>query len=221
MAASDTLTIFYQTYPEAQVLPPQMHTRGLIFAIAAAPEIPMPETWMPWLVSAGSPSQTLTDEQVDNLAHHLMLGLRDTLQQMNDNRAALPAPAKWSEKPEERQPLQQWLQGLLTGHQQLETIWQQAWAKAQASPDKDGGLLNEAPEKRLSRCLKLFTTLANPEAATKGLEAAQAARLKQNLPQLAGQLPAILQDYIKLAGELAPFLPQQFENFQQTPDDAS
>ena len=39
VVASDTLTSFYQTYPEAQVLPPEMHTRGLIFAIAAAPDL--------------------------------------------------------------------------------------------------------------------------------------------------------------------------------------
>lgn len=217
MVASDTLTSFYQTYPEAQVLPPEMHTRGLIFAIAAAPEIPMPEVWMPWLVNTSSTHQTLTDEQVDNLAHHLMLGLRDTLQQMNDNKSALPASAQWSQNSLERQPLQQWLKGLLTGHQQLEAIWQQAWGKAQSAPEEDKGLSNEAPEKRLSRCLKLFTTLANPEATTKPLALEQAARLERSLPQLARQLPAILQDYIKLAGELAPFLPQQFENFKKTP----
>ncbi|WP_218354651.1 UPF0149 family protein [Alteromonas lipotrueiana] len=213
MSKADGLKSFYQTYPEAQVLPPEMYTRGVIFSVAAAPEIPMPETWMPWLVH--STSYSLTDDQVDNLAHHLMGNLRDVLHQMSEKKSCLPFTLSQTQKDNEKRELQAWLKGLLTGHQQLETIWQTAWEKAEKKPQLDGGLKNEAPDKRLRRCLKLFTTLANPKASLKGLEKAQADKLERSLPQLTLQLPGILQDYINLAGELAPFLPQQFDSFEK------
>ena len=43
----------------------------------------------------------------------------------------------------------------------------------------------------------------------------QAAALQQHLPQLAAQLPAMLKEYVDLAGELAGVLPDQFETFVQ------
>ena len=41
------------------------------------------------------------------------------------------------------------------------------------------------------------------------------AGLQQHLPQLAAQLPAMLKEYVDLAGELAGVLPDQFETFVQ------
>ncbi|WP_170145523.1 UPF0149 family protein [Salinimonas sediminis] len=214
MSVNDSLTTFYLTYPEAAVLPAQMEVRGIIFAVAAAPEIPMPETWMPWVLS--SARQPLTDDQVDNLAHHLMLTLRDTLQLMSTGQSCLPPACQWQTSTTARLPLTQWLTGLLKGHQQVEGIWLQAWDKAVAQPAQDSGIKREAPQKRLSRCLKLFSTLADPEGAMHQRSAEQATVLQAQLPRLAEQLPAMLKDYITLAGELAPFLPQQFESYQKT-----
>ena len=68
---------------------------------------------------------------------------------------------------------------------------------------------------RLSRCLKMFSTLANVDLALKHRTEEQAAQLNSNLTLLIKQLPAVLQDYIKLAGELAGALPNQFEMFNK------
>ncbi|HAA99574.1 MAG TPA: hypothetical protein DCE29_17010, partial [Alteromonas macleodii] len=34
------------------VLPNAYYVDGMIFAVASAPEIPMPEQWMPWLIQS-------------------------------------------------------------------------------------------------------------------------------------------------------------------------
>ena len=47
------------------VLPNAYHVDGMIFAVAAAPEIPMPEQWMPWLIQ--SSDSKLVDKGVCQL----------------------------------------------------------------------------------------------------------------------------------------------------------
>ena len=56
------------------VLPDAYYVDGMIFAVASAPEIPMPEQWMPWLIQ--SSDSHLVDKDVDKLADTLMNGLR-------------------------------------------------------------------------------------------------------------------------------------------------
>ena len=48
------------------VLPDAYYVDGMIFAVASAPEIPMPEQWMPWLIQ--SSDSHLVDKDVDKLA---------------------------------------------------------------------------------------------------------------------------------------------------------
>ena len=50
------------------VLPDAYYVDGMIFAVASAPEIPMPEQWMPWLIQ--SSDSHLVDKDVDKLAMH-------------------------------------------------------------------------------------------------------------------------------------------------------
>ena len=52
------------------VLQPYAFIQGVIFAVAAAPEIPMPEKWLPWALKASN--QLTSTEQADNLTDILM-----------------------------------------------------------------------------------------------------------------------------------------------------
>jgi len=210
-----------------QVLPNAFHVDGMIFAVASAPEIPMPEQWMPWLIQ--SSNSHLIDKDVDKLADTLMNGLRAHLDFMRNE--ASPLPNELTETVEERgiirpsKELESWLNGLLQVHKQLEPVWQNAWHHLEKnsvdkkSNEQNSSSLNqsqaEPAEARLSRCLKLFSTLANVELALSYRNETQAAQLKSNMNMLVKQLPSVLADYTKLSGELAAALPNQFETFNK------
>ncbi|RDV28965.1 hypothetical protein DXV75_00400 [Alteromonas aestuariivivens] len=192
-----------------QQLPPLFFVKGHVFAVAASPEIPMPETWMPWVIDGQGARYTA--DHVNTIADALMAELRATLQAMRDQKRLLPAACQWSEMPAQRMELESWLTGLLHGHQRLEACWQEAWSRASLQPGED-------PAKRLTRCLKLFTVLANPKLAIDCRPETASKQLRQNLPTLFAQLPAMLVEYVTLAGELAGALPNQFETFQRGRD---
>lgn len=196
-----------------RVLPSFHQADGLIFAVAASPDIPMPETWMPWVISQSG--DTLVSDDVDRLADALMHSLRSHLDAMRQHTDLLPAVCQWQPGAAIPAELERWLAGLLQGHQLLEPTWRAAWeqkAKVESLTAED-----EDPATRLSRCLKLFSTLANSELALAQRSPANARALQQHLPTLWRQLPAMLQEYVDLAGELAQALPNQFETFQQDP----
>jgi hypothetical protein len=120
--------------------------------------------------------------------------------------------------------LESWLNGLLQVHKQLEPVWQNAWnhlEKRSAKNKSDGenkldeDKVTEPAEARLSRCLKLFSTLANIELALSYRNETQVAQLESNIRMLVKQLPSVLADYTRLSGELAQALPNQFETFSQ------
>jgi uncharacterized protein len=216
----DILLPVFEKGKLTHVLPSAYKADGMIFAVAASPEIPMPEQWMPWLIQ--SSSSALVDKDVDALADVLMNNLRAHLQCMTDDSPLMPTRCEYSDgevdtAPEIPAELAQWLEGLLYVHQQLEDVWQQAWEKLSAKEAlREDINASDTPEKRLSRCLKLFTTLANVELALQYRNPGQAQQLKENLPLLWKQLPAMIQDYIALAGELSAALPNQFETFTKT-----
>lgn len=203
------------------VLPNAYQVDGMIFAVAAAPEIPMPEQWMPWLIQ--SSDSKLVDKDVDKLADTLMNGLRAHLDLMRQSKSPLSIElteaieVKGVMRPSKE--LESWLNGLLQVHKQLEPVWQNAWnhldkrSAQNTSDDKDK--LAEPAEARLSRCLKLFSTLANIELALSYRNETQVAQLESNIHMLVKQLPSVLADYTKLSGELAQALPNQFETFNK------
>lgn len=207
------LTPVFSSEKFKHILPSPYKADGMVFAVAACPEIPMPEQWMPWLIQQSS--DILVDKDVNVLADALMNNLRAHLRCMRDERAALPRACVFNENTQLPATVAQWLEGLLYAHQQLENVWQQAWQKFCEDSKIEQG--QELPEKRLSRCLKLFSTLANVELAMQSRNALQAQQLKENLPMLWKQLPAILNDYVCLAGQLASALPNQFETFTKAP----
>ena len=208
------------------VLPNAYQVDGMIFAVAAAPEIPMPEQWMPWLIQ--SSDSKLVDKDVDKLADTLMNGLRAHLDLMRQSKSPLSSElteaieVKGVMRPSKE--LESWLNGLLQVHKQLEPVWQNAWnhldrrSAQNTSDDKDKleeDKLAEPAEARLSRCLKLFSTLANIELALSYRNETQVAQLESNIHMLVKQLPSVLADYTKLSGELAQALPNQFETFNK------
>lgn len=208
------------------VLPNAYHVDGMIFAVAAAPEIPMPEQWMPWLIQ--SSDSKLVDKDVDELADTLMNGLRAHLDFMRKSKSPLSSQlteaieVKGVMRPSKE--LESWLNGLLQVHKQLEPVWQNAWnhLEKRSAKNKSNGenkldedKVTEPAEARLSRCLKLFSTLANIELALSYRNDTQVAQLESNIRMLVKQLPSVLADYTRLSGELAQALPNQFETFSQ------
>ena len=55
---------------------------GCIFAVAAAPEIPLPTTWLPWIFKP--PVDSRLTQQVDKVSELAMLYLQWQLKQMRD-----------------------------------------------------------------------------------------------------------------------------------------
>ncbi|TKB03148.1 UPF0149 family protein [Alteromonas portus] len=209
------------------VLPDAYYVDGMIFAVASAPEIPMPEQWMPWLIQ--SSDSHLVDKDVDRLADTLMNGLRAHLDFMRQEKSPIPSEltvaieVQGATRPSKE--LESWLNGLLHVHKQLEPVWQNAWNHWEKHIEKNKANKNERnndetehtepAEARLSRCLKLFSTLANFELALSYRNDNQADQLERNINMLVKQIPAMLADYTKLSGELAGALPNQFETFNK------
>ncbi|MDC8832531.1 UPF0149 family protein [Alteromonas gilva] len=195
----------------AGVLSARPYLEGVIFAVAACPEIPMPEKWMPWVLRADL-NVAVSKEQADQLADFLMGRLRAALDAMRKGESLLPAdyvePSAPEKEPSARQQenLKNWLKGVLTGHQQLESQWQQAWKS-----NEDEALDMTDLATRLTRCLKLFSTLANPSLTLSQAPADKRQALAQGLPKLAASLPAMLKEYVAISGELVQALPNQFE----------
>ncbi|GGF73416.1 UPF0149 family protein [Alteromonas lipolytica] len=188
----------------AKFLPQQTYLQGTIFAVAACPEIPMPEQWMPWVICSNSDA-FIDRQQADELADFLMAQLRDTLDKMRRGESCLPEDCRWHSDTSQRENLQQWLKGLLTGHQQLEEQWLQAWNESSQSLDL------ESLSARLTRCLKLFSTLADPQSRLQQTPMDRRAELERGLPRLADSLPGMLKEYVDISGELMQVLPNQFE----------
>lgn len=191
------------------VLQSSHYIQGLIFAVASAPEIPMPETWLVWVFKQRG--QLTSVEQADKLTDVLMGLLQSQLKDMRDEKVCLPSQYTFSDASPDESAVSQWLTGLLAGHSQLESVWQSAWDKvAQKQPDK----LPEM-QKDLVRCLKMFSTFANvPLAISQANELGNHALLTQ-LPSLFNSLDATLRSYVKLSGDLVDFMPDQFETFVQ------
>ncbi|BDX08178.1 UPF0149 family protein [Planctobacterium marinum] len=199
---------FYQWQNNAEIFQSPVYIRGLLFAVCASPDIPMPEQWFPWVVKTGG---EINSQQVDKVANILMQLLKEQLQAMRDNKINLPADCHFNPKPESNDNLTSWMQGLVVGHGLLEKVWQEAWqAMMNAEPEA-----SEQFSKRLTRCLKMFTTFADTDMAAKQAQERNTEDFEQKLPILAKSLSSTLQEYVKLSGELVDFLPQQFDTFQK------
>ena len=189
------------------VLHPYAFIRGLIFAVAAAPEIPMPEVWLPWAIKTNN--QLTSTEQADELTDILMKVLQEQLKDMSEEKIALPKDVTFTPQSQESSPVAIWCQGLLFGHSQLEPIWQQAWNKMKVSEKTQMQQL----QKDLSHCLYMFSTFADVPLAVKQAEGRGNDQLLNILPKIFLSFPQTLKTYVGLSGRLVDFLPNQFETF--------
>lgn len=203
-----TLENFYDYQDNSSIFQSPFYIRGLLFAVCASPDIPMPEQWFPWVVKQGGEIQS---HQIDKVANILMQMLKEQLQAMRDEKVQLPADCHFESVENQNDHLQQWMTGLTTGHSLLESVWQEAW---QAMMEKQADV-SEVFAKDLSRCLRMFSTFADIELAIKQAEQRSAENFKEQLPVLAKSISNCLRDYVRLSGDLVSFLPNQFDTFQK------
>ena len=191
------------------VLHPYAFIQGVIFAVAGAPEIPMPEKWLLWVIKT---SNLLTStEQADQLTDILMKMLQEQLKSMREEKIHLPMGITFSQDKQEQSTVSLWCQGMLFGHSQLEPVWQHAWNKMQIS---DAAQMRQL-QKDLSHCLYMFTTFADIPLAIKQAENRGNDQLLNILPKIFLSFPQTLKTYVGLSGRLVDFLPNQFETFEQ------
>ena len=186
---------------------------GLIFAVASAPEIPMPEHWLVWAFKQRG--QLSSEQQADKLTDVLVGLLQGQLKNMSDGKDLLPAKFPYPQDIGRENNVSRWFTGLLAGHSQLENVWQQAWQKMGAQSAEQIFVL----QRDLRHCLGVFSTFADiplalQQAQDKG-GSEQQVKLESSLPKIFLSLPASLQTYVNLSGKLVDFLPNQFETFTQ------
>ncbi len=207
--AHATLYQLCQSEDLSQVLHAYEFIQGLVFAVASAPEIPMPEVWLPWAIKANN--QLTSIEQADQLTDILMKVLQAQLKQLSEEKIQLPKGISFLATEKVDSSLSLWCQGLLFGHSQLEPVWQQAWDKMQVSEKTQMQQL----QKDLSHCLYMFTTFADVPLAVKQAEKRGNDQLLNILPKIFLSFPQTLKTYVGLSGRLVDFLPNQFETFKQ------
>ncbi|MCF2948769.1 YecA family protein [Paraglaciecola aquimarina] len=197
---SPALSIALQPYPFIQ---------GSVFAVCAAPEIPMPEVWLPWIIK--TKKQLANEQQADQLTDLLMKLLKHQLKDMSDEKIHLPKGVNFAGDISTDSQLSLWCQGMLMGHSQLEAVWQNAWDKMKVTDPKKITQL----QKDLSHCLYMFTTFADIPLALKQAEARGNDQLLNILPKIFLSFEQSLKTYVGLSGRLVDFLPNQFETFKE------
>jgi uncharacterized protein len=208
-SAQASLSALCESEELSGVLHPYAFIQGVIFAVAAAPEIPMPEKWLPWAIKTNN--QLTSTEQADNLTDILMKVLQEQLKSMSQEKIHLPLGITFGQKESEQSSVAMWCQGILLGHSQLESVWQGAWDKMQVSEVAEMRQL----QKDLSHCLYMYTTFADIPLAVLQAEKRGNDQLLNILPKIFLSFPETLKTYVGLSGRLVDFLPNQFETFQK------
>jgi uncharacterized protein len=206
------LSQLYENADQAAFLQPQAFVEGAILGAGACPEIPLPDVWLPWVIKEHG--QIKDAAQADAITDLLFAHFKMCLAQMHDESLKVPSYAIYSDpsiQENDNEALSQWCEGLVMAHSAMEPCWQKAWNLMQKQkPDL-------APEmaKNLKHCLLMFSTFADPEKAIKEAAKKGDFTLAQNLPLVSQSLQHTLATYIELSGELAAYLPNQFETFKQ------
>jgi uncharacterized protein len=183
---------------------------GCIFAVAAAPEIPLPTTWLPWIFN-GSVDQRFS-KQIDQITELTMLCLQWQLKQMRDGNVELMEGLTLPQAPYKESALAYWMRGLLLAHSNLTGTWQKAW---NAMLEKHSHEV-EYLQKDLKHCLNMFSTFADIPFALQQAKSKGNHQLEVNLAPIFLSLPDALRTYVKTSGRLVDYLPNQFETFVQT-----
>ena len=208
------LLLIYQNSGIADTLHSRYYVEGIIFGAGVSPEIPMPDVWLPWAIKHHGQMQN--NQQADVITDALFDYFKYCLEQMKDNAQSIPSYAVFeddSDKWDERSPLSQWLQGLLTAHSNMEPVWQNAWQLMQDKNPKNAPVL----AKKLKHSLGMFSTFADVEFAIEQAKMRGQMDFDNKLPSIAQSLPDAFNTYVSISGELASYLPNQFETFVQKP----
>lgn len=202
-ACHQKLSTLVNVGPDSHLLEDPYTILGVIFAVAGAPDIPLPEVWFPWIFK---PHARL-DEVKDLAAIHavVMACFQWQLQQMRDEQITWLKELEYSTQ--NTSPLAQWMQGALLAHTRLDKAWQTAWqAMLNARHADVAGL-----QKDLKHCLTVFSTFADIPFALQ--QTKDKAQLTSTLPLIYRSLPEVLRTYVRTSGKLVEYLPNQFETF--------
>jgi uncharacterized protein len=176
---------------------------GTLFAVAAAPDIPLPDVWLPWIFKHSAQLQDIND--LHSIHAAAMACLQWQLQQMRDEKITLLEGLEYSLQ--NNSPLAQWMQGVLLAHTQLDKVWHKAW---QAMLNSQHGEVDKL-QKDLKHCLSVFSTFADIPFALQ--QAKDKAQLTTALPLIYRSIPKVLRTYVATSGQLIEYLPNQFETF--------
>jgi uncharacterized protein len=212
------LLLIYQSPEIADMLHSRYYVEGALFGAAVTPEIPMPDVWLPWAIKHHGQMQN--NQQADTITDALFDYFKYCLQQMKDNAHCLPSYAVFEDDgsiplgfSDVSSPLSQWLQGVLMAHSSMEAIWQNAWQLMQEKDPEQAPIL----AKKLKHSLGMFSTFADLALAIEQAKKRGQADFERKLPLIALSLPEALSTYVSISGELASYLPNQFETFVQKP----
>ena len=202
-ACHQNLYKLVKTGPDSSHLQTPYNILGTIFAVAAAPDIPLPDVWLPWIFKSSTQPQDIKD--LPCIHDVVMACLQWQLQQMRDEKIALLEGLNYSEQ--NNSPIAQWMQGVLLAHTQLDKVWQKAWQSMLESKHAEVGKL----QKDLKHCLSVFSTFADIPFALQ--QAKDKAQLTTALPLIYRSIPEVLRTYVATSGQLIEYLPNQFEIF--------
>lgn len=209
------LLLIYQNPEIADMLHSRYYVEGALFGAAVTPEIPMPDVWLPWAIKHHGQMQN--NQQADTITDALFDYFKYCLRQMKDNAQCLPSYAVFevgeSGFSDASSPLSQWLQGVLMAHSNMESVWQNAWQLMQDKDPEQAPLL----AKKLKHSLGMFSTFADLALASEQAKKRGQTDFERKLPLIALSLPEALKTYVSISGELASYLPNQFETFVQKP----
>ncbi|MGJ8630151.1 MAG: UPF0149 family protein [Glaciecola sp.] len=181
---------------------PKVH--GILFGVSCVPEIPMPETWLGYVFNQHS--QIPSEAALEQLTKVLMDGLSQVLAAIHKSDYTFCEAWSWDDS--ELAMFADFLQGVLLVHQAQEKQWQKAW-------DTMPETAQVAHSKTLQQCLSMMTTFADVPLAISKKSPAQQPAFISALPQLFLSLPNTIERYVGLSGQVASYLPNQFEQFTQ------
>ncbi len=204
------LNSFFASGQQPDFLYDQHYVEGCLFGACACPEIPLPDVWLPWTIKHHK--QIKSAEEADYITDMMFAYFKQILKQINQETYQPPQYLVYDDANKEN--LARWCTGVLTAHSAQEKVWQHAWQKMQQQAPETAPKL----AKDLQHCLLMFTTFAEPDKATISNKQDCNEDPQKVLPKIAKSLPITVQTYLNIAGELAGFLPNQFETFSQKPN---
>ena len=232
MTTPVSLSNIYLKAENQQVLHPQPYVEGVLFGAGVTPEIPMPDAWLTWTIA--NHGQMRNTQQADQITDALFAYFKQCLAMMTNNEVALPTyilhmieelksenlggDSDISKLLADNSPSALWLNGLLQAHAHTETVWQNAWKLMQAKSSEVDHEKAEDLAKKLKHSLSMFSTFADIELAKQQAISRGQQDFEAKLPLIAQSLPSALSTYVEVSGELAAYLPNQFETFVQKKD---